>query len=83
MELFDLVSVGMPVEIVYEPVLITTNGRGEAFLEVHRAAYSRAGSLEAVVHALLRERGLEQLIASTPVRCAIAERAGRAVPIRE
>ena len=83
LELFDLVSVGMPVEIVYEPVLITTNARGEAFLEVHRDAYSRLRSLEAVVNSLLRERGLEQLIASPPVQRVMAERAGRAVLIRE
>jgi len=83
LELFDLVSVGMPVEIVYEPVLITTNGRGEVLLEVHRDAYRRAGSLEAVVNALLRERGLEKLIASAPVRRAIVERVGRAVPVLE
>jgi L,D-transpeptidase ErfK/SrfK len=81
--LFDLVSVGTPVEVIYEPVLLAAFEHGPTFLEVHRDAYSRTGRAEARVNDLLRGAGLERLIGSAAVRKAVADRAGRAVAVEE
>jgi L,D-transpeptidase ErfK/SrfK len=41
-DLFSRVSVGTPVEIVYEPVLLARDANGENFVEVHPDIYGRA-----------------------------------------
>ena len=42
-DLFSRVSVGTPVEIVYETVLLTRLAGGQRFVEVHPDVYGRAG----------------------------------------
>lgn len=41
-DLFSRVSVGTPVDIVYEPVLLARTEEGKVFLEVHPDVYDRA-----------------------------------------
>ena len=78
--LFDLVSVGTPVALTYEPVLATRSS-DTVFLEVHRDPYGRIGAVDAYVEHRLREIALDALVGTAGVRRAIAERAGRAVAI--
>jgi L,D-transpeptidase ErfK/SrfK len=80
-ELFDLVEVGTPVAIVYEPILVATYGAGTALLEVHRDIYGRAGALEIRVAALLQSAGLEHLRGTPAIRRIVAEKAGKAIVI--
>lgn len=80
-ELFGMVGVGTPVEIVYEPVLLGTDADGTVFLEVHRDPYRKGGASEERVAELLRSAGLEHLIDAPLVRRVFAEKAGRAVAI--
>lgn len=44
-DLFSRVSVGLPVEIVYEPVLVARDRRGATYLEVHPDVYRRTKDL--------------------------------------
>ena len=79
-EVFDLVDVGAPVELTYEPVLVTRS-RDVVFLEVHRDPYGRIAAIDKHVGERLREISLETLAGTESVRRAVVERAGRAVPI--
>jgi L,D-transpeptidase ErfK/SrfK len=45
-DLFARVSVGTPVEIVYEPVLVAHDDYGTTYVEVHPDAYGRGGELQ-------------------------------------
>jgi L,D-transpeptidase ErfK/SrfK len=45
-DLFARVSVGTPVEIVYEPVLAARDDYGTTFVEVHPDAYGRGGEAQ-------------------------------------
>jgi L,D-transpeptidase ErfK/SrfK len=81
--LFDLVSVGTRVELIYEPVLLASDERGGIYLEVHRDVYRVASSPGRRVERLLREAGLEHLAGSAAVREAIAAHSGRAVIVGE
>lgn len=44
-ELFSRVSVGLPVEIIYEPVLVARDRSGVTYLEVHPDVYRRTQDL--------------------------------------
>ena len=80
--LFDLVDVGTPVEIVYEPVLVAID-QGEVFLEVHPDPYRRVGQIDEQVAALFTAQRLGGVVDTKLVQQVIAERAGRAEPIRK
>jgi L,D-transpeptidase ErfK/SrfK len=80
-ELFEMVGVGTPVEIVYEPVLLGIDADGTVFLEVHRDPYRKGGAGEQRVAELLLGAGLQHLIDAPLVRRVYAEKAGRAVAI--
>lgn len=45
-DLFYRIEVGVPVEIIYEPVLLAENPDGTTLLEVHPDVYRRTGSVE-------------------------------------
>ena len=45
-DLFYRVEVGVPVEIIYEPVLLARNPDGTTFMEVHPDIYRRTGKHE-------------------------------------
>jgi L,D-transpeptidase ErfK/SrfK len=75
--LFDLVEVGTPVQIIYEPVLIARESAG-TYLEVHDDVYRKADPCAEVVATILRDAGLAHLIGDRTVERMIAERSGHA-----
>jgi L,D-transpeptidase ErfK/SrfK len=79
--LYELVTVGMPVHIVYEPVLVARTEDDVLLLEVHRDPYRKADAPAARARQLLRAAGAGHLAESAVVQRALAEKAGRAVVI--
>lgn len=79
-ELFELVRVGTPVRIIYQPVLLAVLPDGGVFLEVHPDVYGLAPEPARTLERLVRERGLETL---DPVAAArmIEEAEGVARPV--
>lgn len=57
-DLFDRVSTGTSVEVIYEPVLLAREPGGAVFLEVNPDAYGRTGSLKAAFEALAARQGI-------------------------
>ena len=72
--LFELVEVGSPVRIVYEPVLVAVDDGNHVWLEVHRDAYGRAGDLSRIARDRCRKPGLATR--SMPPRSGAASRNG-------
>ena len=58
MDLFSRVSVGAPVEIIYEPVLAFRDREGRTFLEVHPDVYRRTDGSRESAMAIAGSRGL-------------------------
>ncbi|MEO8349106.1 MAG: hypothetical protein ABI610_09360, partial [Acidobacteriota bacterium] len=52
------VEVGIPVEIIYEPVLLARNPDGTTLLEVHPDVYGRTGSQAERATEIAESRGL-------------------------
>jgi L,D-transpeptidase ErfK/SrfK len=75
-DLYGRVEIGTPGRIVYEPVLLTSDG-GEVYLEVHGDVYRRA-TMSALqqVHELAARLGLVHRIDWTLAADAIERRAG-------
>jgi L,D-transpeptidase ErfK/SrfK len=59
-DLFSRVSVGTPVEIVYETVLLTRLAGGHRFVEVHPDVYGRAGGRYEKVWSAAESRDLRR-----------------------
>jgi L,D-transpeptidase ErfK/SrfK len=80
--LFGLVSVGTPVRIVYEPVLLAVLSDGSVFLEVHRDVYGVVPEPDSLAERLVREHVDEQLDSGV-VTDVIQEAAGvaRLIPV--
>ena len=57
-ELFSRVAVGLPVEIIYEPVLTAHADDGTTFLEVHPDIYGRSSDQTPTADAIAYGRGL-------------------------
>jgi L,D-transpeptidase ErfK/SrfK len=79
-ELFSRVSVGLPVEIVYEPVLMARDEEGTAFLEVHPDVYRRSGNAERA-RAIAEARGLRQAPRTSAWEAALRNEDGVALPL--
>lgn len=75
--LFELVEVGTPVRLVYEPVLLAVDGEGRVWLEVHRDAYRRTGDLSRLARELLKQEGLEDVVDADVLRRCVQARRGR------
>jgi L,D-transpeptidase ErfK/SrfK len=80
-DLFSRVTIGTPVEIVYEPVLVARTEEGKLFLEVHPDVYERAPDAQETVRELADRHGLTSEIDWDFVRTAAQEREGIARPI--
>jgi hypothetical protein len=81
-ELFDQVTKGDPVAIIYEPLLVAKDGR-ELFVEVHRDPYGRGGVTRTALAQALALVG-EEDAADDPVIAEVLKlREGRAVSLKE
>jgi L,D-transpeptidase ErfK/SrfK len=78
--LFELVEIGTPVRLIYEPLLVAADA-GAVFVEVHPDVYGRIGSPAARMADLLRQYGVDHLVTEAAVVRAVADRAGRAVVV--
>jgi len=57
-DLFSRASVGVPVEIIYEPVLLSRDRSGKIFVEVHPDVYRRTEGNREAAKAIAESRGL-------------------------
>ncbi|HLN79769.1 MAG TPA: L,D-transpeptidase family protein [Thermoanaerobaculia bacterium] len=83
-DLFSRVTIGTPVDIVYEPVLLARTGNGRIFLEVHPDVYERAPDARESVRQLADRNGLTSDLDPDLVEREIRESAGvaREIPSR-
>jgi L,D-transpeptidase ErfK/SrfK len=75
-DLFARVSIGTPVEIAYEPVLLARQPDGAIFLEVDPDIYGRAGSLRALFEAAAARRNVLDTVDPARVEAVLADRSG-------
>jgi L,D-transpeptidase ErfK/SrfK len=75
-DLFARVSIGTPVEIAYEPVLLARQPDGAVFLEINSDTYGRAGSLRALFEAAAARRNVLDIVDPARVEAVLADRAG-------
>jgi L,D-transpeptidase ErfK/SrfK len=76
--LFKEVSVGTPVKIVYEPVLLARLPDGHFYLEVHPDIYRKAGNPLETVRVMAEAAGADSMVDWQEVRKVIRERRGLA-----
>ena len=83
-DLFARVTIGTPVEIVYEPVLLARTEEGRLFLEVHPDVYDRAPDARETVRQLAERNGLTSAPDGDLVDREIRDCAGvaREIPMR-
>jgi L,D-transpeptidase ErfK/SrfK len=75
-DLFSRVSIGTPVEVIYEPVLLAREPGGAVFLEVNPDVYGRTGDLREVFDALAAREGVSDLIDPARVDALLARHEG-------
>jgi L,D-transpeptidase ErfK/SrfK len=75
-DLFSRVSVGTPVWIAYEPVLLARREDGAIFLEVNRDVYRRTGNLRAAVDGMVAREGVLGILDPSRVTGVVAAREG-------
>lgn len=80
-DLFPRVSIGTPVEIIYEPVLLARRLDGGVFLEVNPDVYGRTRDLPAAFDALAAREGVLGVLDPTRVDAALERREGVALRI--
>lgn len=78
--LFDQINKGMPVSIMYEPLLVAQQGR-EVFVEVHRDPYGRGGVSRQALQQALAGLGVADLASRPEVDRVLKLREGRAVSL--
>jgi L,D-transpeptidase ErfK/SrfK len=76
-EVFELADVGMPVRLIYQPVLAAVNQSGRPWLEVHRDAYGRSGDLLRLALALLERADVGDVVDPAAVARCVQDRHGR------
>jgi L,D-transpeptidase ErfK/SrfK len=75
-DLFARVSIGTPVEIAYEPVLLRRQPDGAVFLEVNPDIYGRAADLRALFEAAASRQHVLDIVDPARVDAVLADRAG-------
>jgi L,D-transpeptidase ErfK/SrfK len=80
-ELFTLAAVGLPVEIIYEPVLTARDEAGTTFLEVHPDIYGRSRDQTSTANAIAYGRGLLSARGSPLWQETVQTEEGIAVPL--
>ena len=74
-ELYELVQLGTPGELLYQPVKFGEDG-GQIYVEVHRDIYHRIRDLEAYALAQAKRAGVAQQIDRARLRAAVREHTG-------
>lgn len=80
-DLFSRVSIGTPVEVIYEPVLLARQPDGAVFLEVNPDIYGRTGSLRAAFDGLAAREALASLVDAARVDDLLARHEGIALKV--
>ncbi len=80
-ELFWRVSIGTPVEVIYEPVLLAGQPDGAVFLEVNPDVYGRIGNLRAAFDGLAVREGVADLVDPARVDALLARHEGIALRV--
>lgn len=80
-DLFSRVSKGMPVQIVYETVLLARGPDGSVFLEVNPDLYGRQKDPAGAVAALAKSEKLQTVLDSLAVERAVARKDGLATRV--
>jgi L,D-transpeptidase ErfK/SrfK len=75
-DLFARVSIGTPVEIAYEPVLLRRLPDASVFLEVNPDIYGRAGDLRVLFEAAAARQQALDMVDPARVEAVLANRAG-------
>jgi L,D-transpeptidase ErfK/SrfK len=74
-ELYELVGLGTPGELLYQPVKFGEEG-GQIYVEVHPDLYHRIRNLEAYGLAQAKRAGVAQQIDRARLRAAVREHSG-------
>jgi len=80
-ELFKLVKVNVPGEIIYRPVKLAITDDGKILLEAHTDIYNKTKGLAAEAKALIQARKLDDKVDWEKVKQVISRRAGVAEEI--
>ena len=80
-DLFPRVSRGMPVRIIYEPVLLARGADGWIFLEVNPDVYGRQKDRAGTVAALAESANLQTVIDPAAVQRAVTSQEGLATRV--
>jgi len=75
-ELFPLVEVNTPGEIIYEPVKVAVTDNGKTYLEVRTDAYRRVGSLREHTRKVIEAKGLSDKVAWKKVDMLVKTESG-------
>lgn len=75
-ELFKVVKLNTPGEIIYQPVKVATTEEGRVFLEVHRDIYTKTRGVERETKALLQTLNISDKVDWQKVRQVISRKAG-------
>jgi L,D-transpeptidase ErfK/SrfK len=78
-ELFERVSVGTPVHIIYRPILAVRLDADHIAVEIHADAYRRSVNLRSEMRTILATIDADDLANSQPIRDALSQQAGRMV----
>jgi L,D-transpeptidase ErfK/SrfK len=80
-DLFSRVTIGTPVEVVYEPVLFARTEDGKLFLEVHPDVYDREADVLETLGGLAERHGVTPDLDPEMLRKAASEEDGIARPV--
>jgi L,D-transpeptidase ErfK/SrfK len=80
-DLFHRIEVGIPVEIIYEPVLLARNRDGTTLMEVHPDIYRRTGNHVERAAEVAESRGLPSEGGSSDWQQTIRDEEGIATPV--
>jgi len=75
-ELFKIVKVNTPGEIIYRPVKAAVTEQGKVFLEIHPDIYSKTKGLEKETKAILESMNLTEKVDWTKVKKALTRKSG-------
>jgi L,D-transpeptidase ErfK/SrfK len=81
-DLFGKVSKGLPVSIIYQPLLVAKHDN-DVFVEVHRDPYGRGGASRADLEQALAAIGASDMAAHPQVDSVLKMKEGRAVSLKE